>query len=68
MSLTRVTMTLCCTHGRVSGPSSLLDLEVIALFGNSVPCQLRPVVQRHGRRVLWARGDPWYGMVIFYLT
>ena len=25
-----VTMTLFCTHGRVSGPSSLLDLEVMA--------------------------------------
>ena len=34
-----VTMTLCCTHGRVSGPSSLLDLEVMAPRGYSVPCQ-----------------------------
>ena len=25
-----VTMTLYCTHGRVSGPSSLLDPEVMA--------------------------------------
>ena len=53
-----VTMTLCCTHGRVSGPSSLLDLEVIAPCGNSVPCQLRPVVRRHDRGVLWAGGHP----------
>ena len=28
--LAGVTMTLFCTHGRVSGPSSLLDLEVMA--------------------------------------
>ena len=28
-----------CTHGRVSGPSSLLDLEVMAPRGYSVPCQ-----------------------------
>ena len=35
-----VTMTLLCTHGRVSGPSSLLDLEVMAPRGYSVPCQL----------------------------
>ena len=34
-----VTMTLFCTHGRVSGPSSLLDLEVMAPRGYSVPCQ-----------------------------
>ena len=34
-----VTMTLFCTHGRVSGPSSLLDLEVMAPPGYSVPCQ-----------------------------
>ena len=34
-----VTMTLFCTHGRVSGPSSLLDHEVIAPCGYSVPCQ-----------------------------
>ena len=27
MSLAGVTMTLFCTHGRVSGPSSLLDLR-----------------------------------------
>ena len=33
-----VTMTLC-THGRVSGPSSLLDQEVMAPRGYSVPCQ-----------------------------
>ena len=26
-------------HGRVSGPSSLLDQEVIAPCGYSVPCQ-----------------------------
>ena len=47
-----------CTHGRVFGPSSLLDLEVIAPCGTSVPCQLRPEVRRHGRGVLWAGGDP----------
>ena len=46
------------THGRVSGPSSLLDLDVIAPCENSVPCQLRPVVRRHGRVFLWAGGDP----------
>ena len=34
-----VTMTLFSTHGRVSGPSSLLDPEVMAPCGNSVPCQ-----------------------------
>ena len=27
--------------------------EVIAPCGSSVPCQLRPVVRRHGRGVLW---------------
>ena len=51
-------MTLSCTHGRVSGPSSPLDLEVMAPCGNSVPCQLRPVVRKHGRGVLWAGDDP----------
>ena len=49
-----VTMTLFCTHGRVSGPNSLLDHEVIAPCGYSVPCQFWPVVRRHGRGVLWA--------------
>ena len=34
-----VSMTLLCTHGRVSGPNSLLDHEVIAPCGYSVPCQ-----------------------------
>ena len=53
-----VTMTLFCTHGRVSGLSSLLDLEVMAPRGYSVPCQFWPVVRRHGRGVLWAGGDP----------
>ena len=38
-NLKGVTMTLFCTHGRVSGPSSLLDLEVMAPRGYSVPCQ-----------------------------
>ena len=52
-----VTMTLC-THGRVSGPSSLLDPEAMAPCGNDVPCQLRQEVPRHGRGVLWAGGDP----------
>ena len=37
--LAGVTMTLFCTHGRVSGPNSLLDHEVIAPCGYSVPCQ-----------------------------
>ena len=37
--LTGVTMTLFCTHGHVSGPNSLLDHEVIAPCGYSVPCQ-----------------------------
>ena len=32
--------------------------EVIAPCGTSVPCQLRPVVRRHGRGVLWAGSDP----------
>ena len=32
--------------------------EVIAPCGTSVPCQLRPVVRRHGRGVLWAGGNP----------
>ena len=40
MSRAGVSMTLLCTHGRVSGPSSLLDLEVMAPRGYSVPCQL----------------------------
>ena len=39
IATSRVTMTLFCTHGRVSGPSSLLDLEVMAPRGYSVPCQ-----------------------------
>ena len=47
-----------CTHHRVSGPSSLLDQEVIAPCGTSVPCQLRPEVRRHGRGVLLTGGDP----------
>ena len=34
-----VTMTLFCRHGRVSDPNSLLDHEVIAPCGYSVPCQ-----------------------------
>ena len=33
------TMTLFCTHGRVSGPNSLLGHEVIAPCEYSVPCQ-----------------------------
>ena len=32
--------------------------EVIAPCGTSVPCQLRPVIRRHGRGVLWTGGDP----------
>ena len=39
LPLAGVTMTLFCTHGRVSGPNSLLDHEVIAPCGYSVPCQ-----------------------------
>ena len=39
MQCVGVTMTLFCTHGRVSGPSSLLDLEVMAPREYSVPCQ-----------------------------
>ena len=39
ISVAGVTMTLFCTHGRVSGPNSLLDHEVIAPCGYSVPCQ-----------------------------
>ena len=38
-----------CTHGHVFGPSGLLDPEVMAPCGNGVPCQLWPVVRRHGR-------------------
>ena len=34
-----VTMTLFGTHGRVSGPNSLLGHEVIAPCGYGVPCQ-----------------------------
>ena len=34
-----LTMTLFCTHGRVSGPNSLLDHGVIAPCGYIVPCQ-----------------------------
>ena len=37
--LVLVSMTLFCTHGRVSGPNSLLGHEVIAPCGCSVPCQ-----------------------------
>ena len=32
--------------------------DYIAPCGTSVPCQLRPVVRRHGRGVLWTGGDP----------
>ena len=56
--LAGVTMTLFCTHGHISGPSSLFDQEVISTCGTSVPCQLRPEVRRHGRGVLWAGSDP----------
>ena len=45
-------------YGRVSSPSSLLDKAVMAPCGTGVPCQLRPVVRRHGRWVLWAGSDP----------
>ena len=30
----------------------------MAPCGTSVPSQLRPVVRKHGRGVLWAGGDP----------
>ena len=33
-------------------------IEVMPPCGTSVPCQLRPVVRRHGRGVPWAGGDP----------
>ena len=51
-------MTLCLYARSRFRPSSLLDKEVIAPCGISVPCQLRPVVWRHGRGVPWAEGDP----------
>ena len=35
-----MTMTLFSNHGRVSGPNSLLDPEVIAPCGTGEPCQL----------------------------
>ena len=38
-NLAGVTMTLFCTHSRVSGPNSLLGHEVIAPCGYSAPCQ-----------------------------
>ena len=44
-----VTMTLCLYARSRFRPSSLLDKEVIAPCGTSVPCQLRQVVRRHGR-------------------
>ena len=40
-----------------SSSSSLLDSEIMPPCGTSVPCQLRPVVRRHDRGVLWAGGD-----------
>ena len=52
------TMTLCLYARSRFRPSSLLDKEVIALCGTSVPCELRPMVRRHDRGVLWAGGDP----------
>ena len=56
--LAGVTMTLCLYAQSRFRPSSLLDQEVIAPNGTSVPCQFRPEVRRHGRGVLWAEGDP----------
>ena len=52
------TMTLCLYARSRFRPSSLLHKEVIAPCGTSVPCQLRPMVRRHGRGVPWAGGDP----------
>ena len=51
-------MTLCLYARSRFRPSSLLDKEVMAPCRYSVPCQLRPVVRRHGRGVPWAGGDP----------
>ena len=51
-------MTLCLYARSRFRPSSLLDKEVMAPCGTSVPCHLRPAVRRHGRGVLWAVGDP----------
>ena len=51
-------MTLCLYARSRFRPSSLLDQEVIAPCGTSVPGQLRPEVRRHGRGILWAGGDP----------
>ena len=51
-------MTLCLYARSRFCPSSLLDKEVMAPCGTSVPSQLRPVVWRHGRGVPWAGGDP----------
>ena len=53
-----VTMTLWLYARSRFRLSSLLDLVVMAPCGNSVPCQIWPVVRRHGRGVLWAGGDP----------
>ena len=46
------------SSGSYSGSGSLLDQVVMAPYGTSVPCQLRPAVRRHGRGSLWAGGDP----------
>ena len=48
----RNSMTLCLYARWRFRLSSLLDKEVIAPCGTSVPCQLRPAVRRHGRGVL----------------
>ena len=50
-------MTLCLSRSRFRS-SSLLEKEVMAPCGTSVPYQLRPAFRRHGRGVPWAGGDP----------
>ena len=54
-----VTMTLCLYARSRFRPSNLLDKEVMATCGYSVPCQLRPVVRRHGCGVPWADRNPY---------
>ena len=53
----RVTMTLCLYARSRFRPSSLLDQEVMAPCGTSVPCQLRLAVRRHGPGATWSGGD-----------
>ena len=51
VTLDHLTMTLCLYARLRFRPRSLLDKEVMAPCGYSVPCQLRPVVRRQGREV-----------------